>query len=370
VKTAIREIAICGSLALLFCCPRQPATAGPALPLSASRYDAILLTVHNDAVLAAGGDLSAEHAAIADIEPISVAPVRTPSGRLVFADNRPIIARMQAADTGNIRNDSAAWSQIAVAIDQTRSSLETGPAPTGASPATEQLRALLATSEYASLPIATRSVWDKIGDWIDKELRALGKLFHMHAPETKTPEWVSGVLPKILLIVICTAAIGLLIYFAAVAIRNRRFATAGDSRGELGLALTAAERDLVSSFNYARLRELSIEASLRGEYRAAFRLTFIALLVFLSLEGAIKLDRSKTNWEYLRAIPSHSDVRAELRPIIKDFDLIWYGDQPATEADFDRASGIYDRIRGIVGDSLASPDSAARKFLKRPTEAT
>jgi hypothetical protein len=44
-----------------------------------------------------------------------------------------------------------------------------------------------------------------------------------------------------------------------------------------------------------------------------------------------------------------------LRPLVRDFDRIWYGQDIATEADYAQASALYDQILQEISESKSSP---------------
>jgi len=335
------------------------------LPIALAQYERILSKVHDDAIEAAAGVASAPQAADAALGSIALIPVRLPSGQLLIADNRPIIALAQRAESSASADDAAlVWSQIASEVGQVSAGEPEASSAPGSSSAVAKVRELLTTKEFSSQPIAPPSVWDRMGDALSKWIRDLLKKFHPTSPPGSPPEWVTRIVPEALLIIIIAVAVGFILYFIMSAVRSRMYSSRMES-GELGLALTSEERDLVASYNYSRLRELAEEAAERGDYRSAFRLTFIATLVFLNLEGAVKFDKSKTNWEYLRSMSARPELRAELRPLVTDFDRIWYGSLDAGASDFERATARYDSIRRIVADSLGPLDAASERRLKK-----
>ena len=97
-----------------------------------------------------------------------------------------------------------------------------------------------------------------------------------------------------------------------------------------------------------------------SDFRAAFRAVFMAILLELERTGQIEYERSRTNGDYLRLLRS-LDLRAIyelLAPLVRDFDIYWYGRRPATEADYQRSLAAYHRLPTLnpgVGSSRAAP---------------
>jgi hypothetical protein len=71
----------------------------------------------------------------------------------------------------------------------------------------------------------------------------------------------------------------------------------------------------------------------------------------------VRLNRSKTNWEYLRALRlgSYNRLYEALLPLTRDFDRIWYGFAVATADDYERSLQQYEKIRR---SAISAPEAA------------
>jgi hypothetical protein len=84
-----------------------------------------------------------------------------------------------------------------------------------------------------------------------------------------------------------------------------------------------------------------------GDYRDAFRLAYIAMLVALDSDGQVRLHHAHTNWEYVRGLKARDLNRLHdiMLPATRDFDRIWYGFHPADQSDFERIERSFAAIR-------------------------
>lgn len=83
-----------------------------------------------------------------------------------------------------------------------------------------------------------------------------------------------------------------------------------------------------------------------GDYRGAFRCAYLASISYLDEVKALRFERSRTNWEYLRELDSsgHTAARGELQPLTQDFDRKFYGGEECTRRDYERALAAFGRI--------------------------
>jgi hypothetical protein len=85
-----------------------------------------------------------------------------------------------------------------------------------------------------------------------------------------------------------------------------------------------------------------------GDYRAAFRAAYLASIAYLDQISALRFERSRTNWEYLRELQAggHEKPHAELRPLTADFDRKIYGREECGRQDYANAAAVYARLSG------------------------
>ena len=83
-----------------------------------------------------------------------------------------------------------------------------------------------------------------------------------------------------------------------------------------------------------------------GDYRGAFRCAYIASISYLDEIKALRFERSRTNWEYLRELKDagRDQQFTELRPLTLDFDRKFYGSEPCDQRDYENAVAVYQRI--------------------------
>lgn len=92
-----------------------------------------------------------------------------------------------------------------------------------------------------------------------------------------------------------------------------------------------------------------------GRYRDALRSLYLATLVALDRRGVIAFDPTRTNWHYLRQM-RRGPERDDFRKFTRLFDHKWYGDEPATRADYELGRRLADTICRVTpaaaGDGL------------------
>ncbi len=84
------------------------------------------------------------------------------------------------------------------------------------------------------------------------------------------------------------------------------------------------------------------------------------VVAILVASGVLRFDRSKTNWEYLRALRAsgRSDVYDAMTPLTREFDRLWYGFATADRADYTRALAQYDAFQ-VASRGASTERSAA-----------
>lgn len=76
------------------------------------------------------------------------------------------------------------------------------------------------------------------------------------------------------------------------------------------------------------------ELARSGDYRSAIRRAFVALLFELERRGTVRLDRAKTNRDYLNEVRSDRMLVEPMTGLTSIFERVWYGEQPASSSDY------------------------------------
>jgi tetratricopeptide (TPR) repeat protein len=230
---------------------------------------------------------------------------------------------------------------------------ETETARTGRG-AVDAAHAVLAGAEYDSEPFPSPSRWDR---WLDERARAFQRWldslhFSPHPYTGPTP----SISPQFINGIVIALGIGLFALLVAllVSLLRRRTARARPP------TLDETEAALVEARDMDSLHALAERKAQEGDYRLALRFIYLALLVALDTGGVLRFDRSRTNWEYLRALRAsgRDDVYQAMTPLTREFDRVWYGLAHADAADYARALSQYEALQA-VSQTLAAPKKVA-----------
>lgn len=205
----------------------------------------------------------------------------------------------------------------------------------------QSARSVLARPEFASEPLPPPSAAERLKEWLDKEFN-----FQTPSPQYSGPNISLPVLQGILYLVAGLLFTGI-VALIVTAIRRR------PARSK-PLALDEEEAVLVEARDNDSLLALAEKQAQEGDYRRAFRLVYLAALVSLDTGGVLRFDRSKTNWEYLRALrgAGRGDIYAAMTPLTREFDQVWYGFAATDASHYQRALAQYQAL-------LAAPQAAA-----------
>ena len=194
------------------------------------------------------------------------------------------------------------------------------------------LRAILSAPEYnRSYKVEGPTILERI-------VRAIGKALAWLAGRLGDRlEGVGSTLSKVLA---CAVIVAFLALVFLIVRRVMGLMPAGGSEDE---GVDAEAYQLLSA------RPLMKEAgrlAQAGDFRGAFRCAYLASIAHLDEAKALRFERSRTNWEYLRELKSggHDAPYDALRPLTMDFDRKFYGGEPCTLADYERAARAYEQI--------------------------
>lgn len=368
---AFRRALSAAAVALLWIGVLQAVASGaraqqPNPVLTPAQYDralaAVAQAVRRQVELEGTGNVGSGPYPDQAVQPILHCQVRDPAGRwLVTVNNQPLqdsIANVEAMSGSNQRRGGyrALLAQIALLRTNDLQSAQAWMA-SGAKASVAQI---LSAPEYSSQPIPPPSklelMVDRFGRWLSRLMR------RFHGPSAPNVA-VNPLVPQIILWAIGILAGGILLAYLISAISRHMSNKAAVLAPESSLAMTAQEASLVATRDYDRLLALARNHAESQDYRAALRLVYLASLVVLDAQGIVRLNRSKTNWEYLSIVRSSGleNLYVELLPMTRSFDRIWYGVQPAQAADYESALKGHQEIRRIlvsVSEQAARPARA------------
>jgi hypothetical protein len=166
-------------------------------------------------------------------------------------------------------------------------------------------------------------------DWSEAIARAVASLLELLVVKDTS---LGEVLSFLMAILIIAAFIGL------VALLLSKFVNASERLSDS--AGVSIPTDLPQS--RPLLREAEMLAA-RGDYRGALRCAYLACISYLDEIQAIRFERSRTNWEYLRELRAtgREQIHDLLRPLTALFDQKVYGGEECREPDYEMALQVY-----------------------------
>lgn len=266
--------------------------------------------------------------------PVDTAPLRQAiAGAEAVSDRKQRVQRLQ---------ELAA--QVAVLRREVASSEKAGGEARTGRPAVDAAHAVLAGGVYDSEPLPPRSQWEILRDRMGRAIQRWWDGLHF------SPHPYTGPTPSISPQFINGIAIGLgvalfvLLVALLVGLLRRRAARARP------LTMDETEAALVDARDTDSLHALAERKAREGDYRLALRFIYLALLVALDTGGVLRFDRSRTNWEYLRALRAsgREDVYQAMTPLTREFDRVWYGLARADAADYARALSQYEALQAAA----------------------
>jgi hypothetical protein len=251
----------------------------------------------------------------------TVRSVEAPGELPQLVDADPLIDAVRSVDSlHGAEKKAGAFEALNRQITDLRKSLMHPQRPSGrvdTAATLSSVRSVLSADEFASDPPPPPSFAQKASAWLD---RWLSKLFTQNNRNTSPMPAINPNILQGIFILIVAAAFAALVYILVKTLGQH-----GAKARPLGLA--EEEAVLVQARDNDSLLVLAEEQANKGDYRRAFRLVYLAALVALDTGGVLRFDKSKTNWEYLRALRSagRSDIYSALTPLTREFDQVWYG---------------------------------------------
>ena len=257
-------------------------------------------------------------------EDIEAAP-----GQTIRADNRWLHESLDALNAGT-GDQLAQLAELAARLNALHEQLAPPSSVTEAATARAKLDRILAQSEYQRAQAQPSAV----KQWVDKVLRGLRDLMRRllgdSSPTPIQPSQGTLSFTRVLLILVLTLVLLFVLYKFFVWLGARRRAPVAEkaTRQILGEEISehATTEDLLAS-----ARTLAQQ----GDYRAAIRRAYIALLYELEQQGKLRLHQAKTNRDYLDALRHEQTIYPSFVALTRIFERIWYGHADATQFDFE-----------------------------------
>ena len=201
-----------------------------------------------------------------------------------------------------------------------------------------QIKDILSAPEYNRGFDRQPALWTVIAN---SAARALDRLLRWLGGALSFGGGVGKNLSAVLAWIVIAVFVGM---FAASAFRlSARFRARHETaapEGFCGHELPSASRLMAEG---ARLAEA-------GDYRAAFLRAYLGSISYLDEVNALRFERSRTNWEYVRELGDRGleSIAEGLRPLTIDFDRKFYGREHCAREDYDRAVEAYAQVRRLA----------------------
>ena len=176
---------------------------------------------------------------------------------------------------------------------------------------------------------------DEAPNWLERALNGVGDWLRrlLQGLPSGSPGAEGLTAARWLLVLLCIGLAGLVL---ALVLRSARRITRTDVAASAGIA----------SASSTALLAVAAERASTGDYRGAVRAQFVALLLTLHEQDILRYDRSLTNREHLSRIGRNSSLAGALRPVVRVFDDVWYGNVPIGQTEYDDYARSTDALRG------------------------
>ncbi|MBX5482211.1 MAG: DUF4129 domain-containing protein [Myxococcaceae bacterium] len=209
--------------------------------------------------------------------------------------------------------------------------------------ATERAKAILSRPEFAPIPervapaesddpdtdedscLSSFAKWWR--DLLDELFKPHPDNRHIEPPPTLAPG--SGMATSgFIVVLLVLGVIVLLVVMLYLAFRGRDEDRPAYEEEEAAVASKASDEQSALSRPPEGWSQLADELAAQGDFRAALRSLYLALLSRLHRIGAIDYDPTLSNWDYCRQFRGHRDWVPTFRDLTLRFDFAWYGHSP------------------------------------------
>lgn len=189
-----------------------------------------------------------------------------------------------------------------------------------------RLQSILSRPEYQPEAEKESTIQKWINEVKDAFWRLMSRIFSaggMSAPNATT---------ILLLRILIYLAVGFAIILAGRALARRlHYGAQRKAKGEVREVLGEQIEDHVTAED---LIKAASDLARAGEYRLAIRRAYIALLYELEQRGKLRLHRSKTNRDYLRALSDEPTIYPPVADLTNAYERVWYGHARAVSEDY------------------------------------
>jgi len=257
-------------------------------------------------------------------------------GRVVRVDNawlHEAIENVIKEAGGDVEQRYSRLTDIERGLDYLREQVKLGMAPQAASnqDARAKIESILARAEYHPAVVEESSLkrWARMArEFLAALLRRLfGSGSRQDSP---SPDAGSVVFFRAVVILATVAALLFGLYKLA---RLRRGRLKPEQETEVREVLG---EEIAEDLTAADLLSHATDLARRGDYRAAIRRAYIAVLVEMEQRGKLRLHKSKTNRDYLNALRAERQIHTSFSVMTGTFEHVWYGEGRADEDQFNQ----------------------------------
>ncbi len=241
------------------------------------------------------------------------------------------------ADVRDVRADLAAGRLASAAARL--SALEAALAAPSAQPVAPDARQLKRLDDILRNPPFTQpdTLGSIIGRWLAQTplgtvWRAIVRFLQGLANGSSTP--VGNALPYIAGLIVAA-----IVVYVVLRLRHPFVPHVRDAEGDDALLGGGAVRVDAAG---ARARAASLAAA--GEYREAARYVFLGTLLSLDEAGRLRIDEATGNRDVLRQARAMPRLAEALAPVVRLFDLFWFGHAPVTRDEYEQYRQLNDRV--------------------------
>jgi Domain of unknown function (DUF4129) len=113
-------------------------------------------------------------------------------------------------------------------------------------------------------------------------------------------------------------------------------------------ALADEDRERGRRLDAAGARAHAAALAAAGDYRGAARYVFLSTLLALDEAGRLRIDVTTGNRDVLRQARAVPHLAAALTPVVRGFELFWFGHAPVTRQDYERYRALNERALEVA----------------------